>query len=443
MSTIQTQTSISPSVCSFQKLPPELYIHVFLKLKCIDLLQVSFVCKKFNELADDENLRKIFFTRDFPKRNPIGLVFRNVLCPKISYEIAIPLSWKDQYKYAYGAQYNLRNQIYKWANFEKQEHQSALRCFGHDSRYFFSGSSEGKIVIHDVDHLRWIQTLTSDDGLFRLNKPYLAFKQNEKLKVWTSQDERYQELQSLDSDGSGIVDFALQNDYLFMASRNGLLKVYTREEEGAFKEVLSITNAYRFHAKEDHLFIYNERISVLKNENGSFEALQLIEEIPSPISFVHYENDLLFAGKYEGSLKIWKKNQAGKFVELQSIESQRKIDCVSSSVIKEDHIIMGFLSGRILVYKKDKKGLFNLSQTLSEQKDQINALHMQGDYLLSGSKDSSAIIWELDEKGDFNKIQTLKQRKCAIESVRIVGDRFFVGYCDGISQIWDFSSGIQ
>jgi WD40 repeat protein len=435
-------------------LPEELYENIFSRLELKDFQQLPLVSTIFKRIANDDRLRKIVFLRDFPTRKPIDVVFRNALRLKDRSEVPVSeksdlISWKDQYQYAFQTRAHVRKGISDVQTIKGIGHKNRISCLGSKYPYFFSGSFDGRIIVHHLSDPTLRQTLNCQGGVFCLKDDYLVSKSHQDLQVKVFGKAGCEEWQTVHCDGSKILEFCLQNDLLFARGENGVLKVWKKDVEGKFHEAFSLSDVYQFHAKGDYLFaaLQDGTLSILKKDGeGAFFPLQIIKDPSSTPPFLiqglGFENGHLVTVGFDGGLKNWKINEAGLFVELQSLIGTSEMDSVTHFVIKDDYAIIGFLRGGLKVFKKDENGLFNDIQTLSEHSDRINSIELEGDYLLSGSTDASAKIWEKNKEGKFDLVQTLQGEK-AVSCVHIKDFRFVLGYWDGTIQVRDFNHGIS
>jgi hypothetical protein len=430
--------AISPDR-SFLEIPVELVVgHILPKLKIEDLQQMTCVCKKAQLLADDERLRKWFFDRDFPGRQP--LKFRNI-------EVN---NSKEQYEYAHRLRLRLHKDIHKHV-YQNFGNGTKITSFENEKKYCISGS-EGEIIITPHDKSLPSDSFPSSNGKFILDGDSIVYADGNLLKV-----RRENAVHTVNCNGP-IRSFFVEPGHFIVDSHTGTLKVWMKGELEC-TEVFSLNNVSMSYASNKHLFVVlmNGTMKIWKmDENGRYQSLQKIENAsPSseyPIDWIRFVDGSLVAGCRNGSFKHWVAD--GIFKEIQILEGKAFADVcsVTSSCFNGNHLILGFENGDLViytqvdsnfestwVYMKDQKGVFLVKQIITTQSE-VTGMDLQYNHLFTGHADH-AVIWELNAQGKYDKIRQLsiQSSKKKVSFVQVKDGRFTVGYVDGSIRHWDFS----
>src|ERR1700722_1213910 len=280
---------ISTSEGPFLQLPEELLFNIFSRLNIVDLQHLLCASKVSQRIADGELLREKIFKRDFSPRKQLEAIFIKTLLEKRN-KINLDPSWKNQYKYLYQFSKNLEEDYCK-RGYRLFKHESSITCLKIKHQYLFSGSKEGKVVIHHLYDQNWTdKTLPSDEGYFSLNDDYFISSQEECLFVWSFWNEDFKNVQTLTCGSSEILSFRLEKEYLCANNAEGLFKVWKSESNRGFKVIFVLDSVRCFYFKKEYLFTvdFNGSLTIWKqDQKGEYEVLQKIENA-APANSQHY-----------------------------------------------------------------------------------------------------------------------------------------------------------
>jgi WD40 repeat protein len=421
------------SSCDFN-LPDEVVLNnIFSRLEFSDLQRTVPVCKKFKQIADNEELRKLLFEKDFPKQRPI---LNPAFCAK------------EQYKYAYLLESNLRSNKCHLSEYPQVHEASIVHVKKYREHLITGSSDETMIISHQGSPHRWVFKEVSN-GQFCISGEDLFYASHHQMIIIKKflHGKEFLETESLQIDGNNIRKFYVEGDLIYAKTQTGTLQVWQKDTEGKFVKLLTLQNIHDFYAKGDDLFLATNQDTIeiwKKNKEGSFGKTQILEKVGAEefnVSELRFEQGVLIAGCFDASFKVWKIEKKGAFRPLQTWEGDliNFLDSVTAFVVKDGYMIVGCLKGELLILKKDEIGAFHQIQKLKAHTDRIRAIQFECGRLLTASLDGKAKIWLLDEKGEFKEILSWGREGKAVLCAEIDGSHFMTGYADGSFEIRDFS----
>ncbi len=415
-------------------LPDEVVLNnIFSRLEFPDLQRTVHVCKKFKQIADNEDLRKLLFEKDFLKQVPV---------PNPAF------SWKDQYKYAYLLESNLRSNKCHLSEYPEVHQKSIVHVKKYREHLITGSSNETIIICHQGSSQRLVfkevskgQFCISGDDLFYASRHQMII-----IKKFLDGKE-FLDTESLAIDTNDINKFYVEGDLVYAKTHMGTLQVWQKDTEGKFVKLLTLENIHDFHAKGEYLFLATNQDTIEiweKNASGNFAQNQVLEKVGAKVfnvSELRFEQGVLIAGCFDASFKVWKIDKEGSFRPLQTCEGNliHFLNTVTASVVKDGYMILGCLKGELLIFKKDEIGLFHQIQIFKAHADTIRSVQFQCGRLLTASVDGKAKIWLLDEVGKFKEIFSWGREGKAVICAEIDGSKFITGYADGSFEIRDFS----
>lgn len=412
----------------------DLQRETFFYLNKKDVNALSLSCKTLYQAGNDPGLWKYLFQRDFPHHSPTSCLLHQ---------------WKEQYRFLSCSHSNLKKGNFRIT--QLKSHTSAINTVNSTIDLLLTSSSNGIHTVKKSDVLQTFQQLSiHEKGEFFLNskQDLLIHHPSGFLKALKKMENgTFIEKQIL-GDGTPIVQFHLNEDYLFYVTNGRTLECFKKTSEEIFQKIGSFDHTNRALHKEGYLFTITLKghIEIRKeDENGIFQKLQPklnLEQTRGQFSWMAYEKEHLICGKVTGMIKILKKNENGVFIDFQSFGATQVFNLVSAFKAKDDMIYCGLSRGEIVIWKKQENHEFKLLQTLKQHKEKITTIEWDGNYLLAGSIDSTVSVWEQNADGEFNWLQTLSDPKHieGVTALKIEGTQFLVGYGDGSVKIWDFSN---
>lgn len=249
-----------------------------------------------------------------------------------------------------------------------------------------------------------------------------VLENNQKIEIKKVDEARtfklYQTLE-LPSDETPYSLEAHEN-YLCVATEEGSLFIYRKNEQGVFVFLQHITKMHSGSSQklkdpqfgDDLLIARDDKNNVTIWKRDGFDQFR---ELETPDDFKEWDTfqvqGNLVLATTNGCLKIWKRDQGDGFFILDPSLNLNDVECYTFS---ENLLYVSFTCGFFEIWKKDKADRFQILPTpmlKSNNVPRASAITVCGDFVFITIKDeplSFTVIWEENKKGEFVQLQTLQ-----------------------------------
>ncbi|KAJ8569857.1 hypothetical protein K7X08_006434 [Anisodus acutangulus] len=283
---------------------------------------------------------------------------------------------------------------------------SSVFCLSLAGKYLYSGTSNGEILLFNVD------------PLIQQNNPIVVAQCS-----------------------SSIKSIVILGDKLFSAHQDHKIRVWRIDnyDQSYYKCIATLPTlndrCMRLFSAKNYVEVRRHKKCTWVHHVDTVSALALSSD-----------SSLLYSASWDRTFKVWRTSD---FKCVESVWNAHDDAINAIALSKNGYVYTGSADMRIKVWKRSEQGeknLHTLVATLEKHKSAVNALALStdGSVLYSGACDRSIIVWEKDSSAGNGKMVVsgaLRGHTKAILCLAVVADLVCSGSADKTVRIWKKGMG--